>query len=182
VIGINAQIETGGGSRGSVGIGFAIPINLAKRVIPDLKEKGEVEHAYVGVTTAPVDEGVGDLNLPVDHGALVQDVAPGSPAAKAGLRAGKTETDLGLRIGGDLIVKVDGVEINEPPDVARAIADNKPGDVIQVQFYRGKKLRTVQVTLGKRPKRVPQRGGRGQEPDRPEQPEQPEPGEPFRLP
>jgi S1-C subfamily serine protease len=182
VIGINAQIETGGGSRGSVGIGFAIPINLAKRVIPQLKEKGEVDHSYMGVTTAPVDEGLGDLNLPVDQGALVQEVAPDSPAAKAGLRAGKTELDSGIRAGGDLIVKVDGVEIREPPDVAAAIADNKPGDQIQVQFYRGKKLRTVTLTLGKRPKRVPQSGGRGQEPDQPEQPDDPAPDEPFDLP
>jgi S1-C subfamily serine protease len=185
VIGINAQIATGGNSRGSVGIGFAIPINLAKRVIPQLKEKGEVEHPYIGVTTGPVDEGIEDLDLPVDHGALVQDVAPGSPAAKAGLRAGKTETDSGLLVGGDLIVKVDGVEINDPPDVAQAIADNKPGDEIQIQFYRGKKLRTVTLTLGKRPKRVPDRSPRGQEPDQPRQPRQPEdpePDKPFQLP
>ena len=181
VIGINAQIATGG-SRGSVGIGFAIPINLAKRVIPQLKEKGEVAHAYMGVTTAPVTEAGDDANLPVNHGALVQDVVPGSPADKAGLRAGKTETNLGLVLGGDLIVKVDGVEIKEPPDVARAIADNKPGDQVQVQFYRGKKLQTVTLTLGKRPKRVPQRGGRGQEPDEPDRPDDPEPERPFRLP
>jgi S1-C subfamily serine protease len=180
VIGINAQIETGGGSRGSVGIGFAIPINLAKKVLPQLKEKGEVEHAYIGITTAPVPDDAGDLNLPAEDGALVQDVAPGSPAAKAGLRAGKTETDQGLRIGGDLIVKVDNVQIREPDDVANAIADNKPGDKIQVQYYRGKKLRTVELTLGKRPKRVPSQGGRGQEPDEPNRPD--EPDEPFRLP
>ena len=182
VIGINAQIETGGGSRGSVGIGFAIPINLAKRVVPQLKEKGEAQHSYIGVTTAPVDEGIEDLNLPVDHGALVQDVAPGSPAQKAGLRAGKTETDSGLRIGGDLIVKVDGVEIQDPPDVAAAISDNKPGDQVQVQFYRGNKLRTVTLTLGERPKRVPGQGERGQEPDEPDQPDEPSPDKPFDLP
>jgi S1-C subfamily serine protease len=182
VIGINAQIATGGASRGSVGIGFAIPINLAKRVIPQLKEKGEVEHAYMGVTTAPASEAEDEAKLPVNHGALVQDVTPGSPAAKAGLRAGKTETDLGLVIGGDLIVKVDGIEIRQPPDVARAIADNKPGDQVQIQFYRGKKLQTVTLTLGKRPKRVPQRGGRGQEPDEPDRPDDPAPDEPFQLP
>jgi S1-C subfamily serine protease len=164
VIGINAQIETGGGSRGSVGIGFAIPINLAKRVIPQLKDKGEVDHSYMGVTTAPVDETGEDLNVPVDRGALVQDVAPGSPAEKAGLRAGKRQLDSGIRIGGDLIVKVDGVDIQDPPDVAAAISDNKPGDQVQVQFYRGKRLRTVTLTLGERPKRAPSDGPRGQEP------------------
>jgi S1-C subfamily serine protease len=98
------------------------------------------------------------------------------------MRAGKTETDLGLRLGGDLIVKVDGVEIREPPDVAAAIADNKPGDQIELQFYRGKRLRTVTLTLGKRPKRVPSRGGRGQEPDEPDDSQPDDPDEPFRLP
>jgi S1-C subfamily serine protease len=179
VIGINAQIETGGGSRGSVGIGFAIPVNLAKRVVPQLKERGEVEHAYIGVTTAPITEGTEGVDLPADAGALVQDVAPGSPAAKAGLRAGKTETDEGLVVGGDLIVKVDGIAIEEPPDVARAIADNKPGDKVAIEYYRGKRLRTLVLTLGERPKRAQRPGGRGQEPD---QPDDPEPDEPFQLP
>ena len=182
VIGINAQIETGGGSRGSVGIGFAIPINLAKRVVPELKDKGEVEHAYIGVTTAPVTEVTEDLDLPVDHGALVQDVADGSPADDAGLRAGRTETDFGLVLGGDLIVKVDNVEIKEPENVATAISDNKPGDKIQIQYYRGRKLRTVELTLGKRPKRLPSDQRRGQEPDRPDEPEEQEPDRPFQLP
>ena len=185
VIGINAQIETGGGARGSVGIGFAIPINLAKKVVPQLKATGSAEHAYIGVTTAPVSEAAEDLKLPVDHGALVQDVAEGSPADKVGLRAGKTETDLGLVTGGDLIVKVDNVAIQEPQDVSAAISDNRPGDRIQIQFYRGKKLQTVELTLGKRPKRVPSQGGRGQEPDQPDKPDKPDdkpPGLPFDVP
>jgi S1-C subfamily serine protease len=175
VIGINAQIETGGGARGSVGIGFAIPINLAKKVVPQLKEKGEVEHAYIGVTTAPVPDDA--RGLPTKEGALVQEVAPGSPARDAGLRAGKKETDQGILLGGDLIVKVDNVQIEEPQDVAAAIADNKPGDKIGIEYYRGKILRKVELTLGKRPKRVPQQGGRGQEPD-----ERDDPDEPFDLP
>ncbi|HEX8743879.1 MAG TPA: trypsin-like peptidase domain-containing protein [Thermoleophilaceae bacterium] len=175
VIGINAQIETGGGSRGSVGIGFAIPINLAKRVVPQLKERGEVEHAYIGVTTAPVPEEA--KGLPTRDGALIQEVAPGSPAKDAGLRAGKQETDTELVLGGDLIVKVDNVQIKRPPDVAAAIADNKPGDKIVIEYYRGKLLRKVELTLGKRPKQAPQQGGRGQEPDQPDDPDKP-----FQLP
>jgi len=177
VIGINAQIETGGGSRGSVGIGFAIPINLAKQVVPQLKEKGEVEHPYIGVTTAPVPDDA--KGLPTKDGALVQDVAPGSPARDAGLRAGTKESDTPpLVLGGDLIVKVDGVRIEEPDQVAAAIADNRPGDKIVIEYYRGKKLRKVELTLGKRPKRVPQSGNRGQEPDQPRQPDEPD-GPPF---
>jgi PDZ domain-containing secreted protein len=86
-------------------------------------------------------------------------------------------------LGGDIIVKVDGVQIEKPQDVAGAIADNKPGDRIVIEYYRGKILRKVELTLGKRPKRVPQRGGRGQEPGQPDRPDEPdEPDEPFDLP
>ena len=181
VIGINAQIATGGGDRGSVGIGFAIPINLAKRIVPQLKSEGKVEHAYIGVTTAPVPQDA--RGLPTRDGALVQEVAPDSPAEKSGFRAGKRETDEGILLGGDLIVRVDGVPIKEPPDVAKAIADDKPGDKVVIQYYRGKKQLTLTLTLGERPSRVPQAGGRGQEPDRPERPEQPdEPELPFNVP
>jgi S1-C subfamily serine protease len=180
VIGINAQIETGGGSRGSVGIGFAIPINLAKRVVPQLKDKGEVAHAYIGITTAPVPDDA--KGLPTDEGALVQEVAPGSPAKDAGFRAGRTETPEGIKTGGDLIVKVDNVVISDPQDVSGAISDNKPGEVIVIEYYRGKTLKKVELTLGKRPKRVPRGGGRGQEPDRPEEEPEPDPDEPFQFP
>ena len=161
VIGVNSQIATGG-SRGSVGIGFAVPIDLVKRVVPQLKEHGEIDRAYLGVTTAPVADVAADLNLPVDHGALVQDVQPGTPAAKAGLRAGRTETAEGLRVGGDLIVEVDGRQVREPQDIATAIADNQPGDRVEVSFFRGKSRKTVGVELAKRPSSadVPPRGGR----------------------
>src|SRR3954447_9167319 len=121
VVGINSQIATGGGGSGSVGIGFAIPINTAKTVIPQLKASGKVEHAYIGVTTATVNgQTAQDLNLPVNHGALVQDVVKGGPADKAGIRAGHTQTSGGLVAGGDLIVKVVGRPINKPDDVAAA--------------------------------------------------------------
>jgi S1-C subfamily serine protease len=156
VIGINSQIETGGGNNGSIGIGFAIPINLAKKVVPALKSGGEVLHAYIGVTTAPVPDDV--KGLPTQDGALVQSVAPGSPAKDAGFRAGTKRRSDGLLLGGDIITKVDNVHIGKPPDVAAAISDNKPGDKITIEYYRGKTLRTVQLTLGKRPKRVPRQG------------------------
>ena len=173
VIGINSQIATGG-SNGSVGIGFAVPINAAKQVIPQLEEDGEVERAFLGVTTAPVDSQLTeDLNLPADHGALVQAVTPGGPAAKAGIEGGDRETTEGLRVGGDLIVKVDGTVINEPDDVASAISDDKPGDTVELEYYRGDELTTTDVELGKRPAQadVPRPGGGGGRG-----------GQPFRLP
>jgi S1-C subfamily serine protease len=167
VIGINSQIETGGSGNGSVGIGFAIPINTAKKVVPQLKSSGHVKHPYIGVTTAPLPDSAQDLNLPVDQGALVQDVTPGSPADRAGLRAGKTETAEGIVIGGDLIVKVDGKDIHQPQDVAGAISDRKPGDKITIEFFRGRQKRSVQLTLGERPDSVSGGGSRGSKPKEP---------------
>jgi S1-C subfamily serine protease len=156
VIGINSQIATGGNGKGSVGIGFAIPINLAKQVFPALIKTGRVPHAYIGITTAPVSPTlVKDFNLPVDKGALLQAVQPGSPAAKAGLRAGKTQTSTGLIAGGDLIVGVDGKPVSTPSDVAAAIADNKPGDQVAIEFYRGRTKRSSTLTLADRPAKAP---------------------------
>src|SRR5919201_194263 len=141
VIGINSQIATGGNGNGNVGIGFAIPINTVKAAIPQLEKNGKVLHAYLGVSTAQISkQDAQDLNLPTDHGALVQQVVPGGPAAKAGLRAGNTQTSGGLVIGGDLIVKIDGKLIAAPDDAVAVVSAHKPGDKVQVQFYRGGKF------------------------------------------
>jgi S1-C subfamily serine protease len=159
VIGVNAQIATGG-SNGSVGIGFAIPINTAKKVAPQLAKSGRIQHAYIGVTTAPVTPQMAeDLNLPVDHGALVQNVSPDSPAEKAGIEAGKTDLTNDLTAGGDLIVEVAGKAIREPQDVATAIATKKPGDEITIKLYRHGDLKTVSLTLGNRPNKAPGSSG-----------------------
>jgi S1-C subfamily serine protease len=156
VIGINSQIATSGGVKANTGVGFAVPVNLAKQVLPQLIKSGKVEHAYIGITTAPIpSEIVNDLNLPTDKGALVQAVQPGSPGDKAGLKAGKTDTSAGVVAGGDLIVGVDGHAVNKPEDIAAAIADNKPGDKVRVDFYRGKSKQSVTVTLGNRPNKAP---------------------------
>jgi S1-C subfamily serine protease len=156
VVGINAQIATGGAGKGSVGIGFAIPVNLAKQVFPSLIKSGRVPHAYIGITTAPVSPTiVHDLNLPAPSGALVQAVEPGSPAAKAGLQAGKTQTAGALIAGGDLIVGVDGKPVRTPNDISAAIASLKPGDKISIEFYRGRAKRSLTVTLADRPAKAP---------------------------
>jgi len=150
VIGVNSQIATGG-SQGSVGIGFAVPVNTVKDVVPQLEEDGKIERPYVGVTTAPVADLANDLNLPAKRGALVQDVQPGSPAEKAGLKAGRTRTEEGITLGGDLIVKVDGRDVSSPEDVAAAIEDDKPGETVTVEFLRGGKRDSVDIELGTRP-------------------------------
>jgi S1-C subfamily serine protease len=152
VIGITSQIATGGNGNGNVGIGFAIPINTAKAAIPQLEKSGKVEHAFLGVTTAPLTkQDAQALNLPTSKGALVQSVTSGGPADKAGIRGGNVQTANSLVIGGDLIVKVGNRPINTPDDLSAAIATKKPGDKVDVQFYHGNKLKTVTVTLGNRP-------------------------------
>jgi S1-C subfamily serine protease len=155
VIGINSQIATGG-SRGSVGIGFAVPVNTAKTVIPELKRSGRVDRAYLGITSARLTEDLARrLKLPTDKGALVQEVVPDGPADKAGIRGGIAASPTEIAAGGDLIVELDGRKINSPDDIAAAIADNKPGDRVGVKYLRDGKSRGSTITLGKRPAQVP---------------------------
>ena len=152
VIGINSQIATGGSSGGSVGIGFAVPINTAKKLLPKLKAGDEIERAYLGVKMADVTDQVAeDLNLPSKNGALIQTVEDGGPADKAGLKGGRTPTGEGLVAGGDLIVAVDGRKTSDSDDVSAAIAKKQPGDTVRIEYYRGRDKKTAEVKLGKRP-------------------------------
>src|SRR3954470_4903311 len=145
VIGINSQIQTGGG-QGSVGIGFAVPINTVKNELSKLKPGDSVERAYLGVQMQRVDAQLAqDLNLPADHGALIVSVTPNSPADKAGLRGGRTGTSQGVAAGGDLIVAIDGQDMNNENSVANAIAAHKPGDKVQITYYRGNDKKTTTV-------------------------------------
>jgi S1-C subfamily serine protease len=151
VIGINSQIATGGG-QGSVGIGFAVPVNTAKQLLPDLKAGEAIERAYLGVQMQDVTKQLADdLNLPSDKGALVVDVTQDSPADKAGLRGGRTETSQGVPAGGDLIVAVDGKSAGDSNDVANAISQKRPGETAEITYYRGDTRKTVSVELAKRP-------------------------------
>jgi len=176
VVGVNSQIATGG-ANGSVGIGFAVPISTAKEIVPQLKDEGKVERAYLGVTTTTVTEQLAeDLNLPVDQGALIQDVVDGGPADDAGLRAGRTEIGQGLSVGGDIIVMVDGQDIERNSDVADAILDKKPGDEVEIEYFRGDDRKSVTVELGERPQSLEE----GSLPQGGE--ESPDEGLPFPLP
>jgi S1-C subfamily serine protease len=159
VIGINSQIETGGGGSGNVGIGFAVPIDTAKSILENLKKGETVQRAYLGVTSLTVDGQLDALNLPVDHGALVQTVESGSPADQAGLKAGDLQATLSgsssgndaVVLGGDIITKLDGRAITSSDQLSQLVTGHKPGDKVKMEIVRKKDTKTVTVTLGKRP-------------------------------
>jgi S1-C subfamily serine protease len=163
VIGINSQIETGGSGGGSVGIGFAVPINTAKTELPQLEKGGTVRGAYLGLTSLTIDDSLAALNLPVKSGALVQSVQPGTPAAKAGIRGGSISGQVAggqVAVGGDVIVGVDGKPVNSSEDLGTDISSKKPGDTVSIELERAKgdgkyERKTVTVTLGTRPSSVP---------------------------
>src|SRR4051794_29197177 len=154
VIGINSQIETGGnGSDGNVGIGFAIPIDTVKAKLGELKRNGSVRYAYLGVSTATIDQSFAGL-LPVKAGALVQTVTAGSPAAKAGLKGGDITAQVGgtpMALGGDIVTHVDGQAVRSANALQAIVGRHKPGDRIKVEFVRNRKTHMVGVTLGTRP-------------------------------
>ena len=158
VIGINSQIATGGSGGGNVGIGFAVPINTAKQIVPQLKDSGSVKRAYLGITGQTIDSSLDRLNLSTTSGVLVQTVQPGSPAAKAGLRGGDASATLDgseLRLGGDVIKKIDGKDIKTMDQVISIVGAKKPGDTVTVEYLRGGKTKTAQVKLAQRPSESP---------------------------
>jgi S1-C subfamily serine protease len=157
VIGINSQILSDNPSNpesGSIGIGFAIPINLAKNIAQQLIDSGKAVHTYLGIRGSVLTPDLArTLNLSVDHGVLVGQVEANSPAAKAGLRAGTTQATINgqtFALGGDVITKIDGKTIRTFDDLSGTISAHKPGDTIQLEIVRGGKTMTVSVTLAGR--------------------------------
>jgi len=165
VIGINSQIETGGsGSDGSVGIGFAVPINIAKSELSELEKGVTVAGAYLGLTSLTVDGSLSSLNLPVSSGALVQSVQSGTPAEKAGIRGGNITARIGggeIEIGGDIVVGVDGKKVTSSEDLANDISSKKAGQKAKIEFLQqnanggGYMHKSVTVTLAARPNTAP---------------------------
>ena len=153
VVGINQQIETNSGAND--GVGFAVPISAIKHSVAQLREDGEAEYAYIGVSGQPLYPQLArKLGLDTTFGSLVAEVVPGGPAEKAGIQGGndKLQFQAGeYRTGGDVILQVEGKDIVRPDDLAEAVATRQPGDVVTVTVLRDGKREDVEVTLGKRP-------------------------------
>ncbi len=155
VIGVNAQIETGGASQGNVGVGFAVPSNTVKNVAGQLIETGKVEHPAIGIVAQELTQDVAEeFRLPVKSGVVVEEVQPGSGAAKAGLKGGTTDVTVAgesYRLGGDIIVAANGMPVKDLASLRDIASDLEPGDTITLEIYRGEVKRTIDVKLGRRP-------------------------------
>jgi len=157
VIGINAQIRTESGE--GAGVGFAIPVDAVKRALESLREDGEAEYGYLGVSTQELYPQLADrLGLDVETGALVSEVVGDSPADDAGLTAGdrriefQGQTDIAVE--GDVIVSVNGEELTHTADLADLISLLEPGEKVDLGILRDGDRETVEVELGDRPRRL----------------------------
>jgi S1-C subfamily serine protease len=133
VIGVNSQIASSSG--GNTGVGFAVPVDSIRDVIPQLVKDGHIDRAYLGLASG---------ERPATPGAVVGTVTPGAPAAQAGIKTG------------DLIIGLDGKKIRNPSELSLTVLTKKPGDEVKVELKRGGSTRTVTVKLGRRPNQVAQ--------------------------
>jgi S1-C subfamily serine protease len=158
MIGINTMIYSPSG--GSVGIGFAIPVNTARRVVPELIEYGYVRRGWIEIFPVQLEPSIvryGDL--PVSRGILVSEVKKGGNADKAGIRGGDRDNPVRygrsiIYFGGDIIVEVDGMPTRTISDLFAALEDNKPGETVEVVVVRENRRTSVEVELVKRPEEL----------------------------
>ncbi len=154
VIGINSQIATGGGG-GNVGIGFAIPIDTVKAELEQLKTTGEVDHAFIGLSGVSITPDLAQaVNLPVEEGVLVQTVVADGPAEKAGVEGGNTSATIDgaqIRLGGDVVTKMNGKKVAEMDDLIEIVNEAEPGDDLELTYLRDGETKTATVELGERP-------------------------------
>jgi S1-C subfamily serine protease len=154
VIGINTMIYSPTG--GSVGIGFAVPIDTARRIVPELITNGRVARGWIDFTPVQLfPQLVRYANLKVDKGVLVSKVVAGGQAAQAGLKGGDASQAVRygqsiLYLGGDVIVAINGVEIDALADLYTALESSKPGDKAKVTVVRGSKKLDLTIPLVQR--------------------------------
>ena len=160
MIGINTAIYSTNGANGqaggSIGIGFAVPVDIAKKIIPDLLSKGYVSRPWLGITTMPLDRRIArGMNLPVEQGLIVGDVSRGSGAATAGLRGAVVRESIWggvvLQQIGDVVLTVGGQKVTNTDDLQNALQDKKPGQSVDVEILRAGSKVTVPVRLSERP-------------------------------
>src|SRR5512137_528646 len=148
IIGINSAIISPSG--GSVGIGFAVPVNTAKRVIPELIAKGYVSYPYIGASIQTlIPEIAKFLKLKIERGAMIAEVVKGGPADKAGLKGGNQKIQVGnmiVLVGGDIVVKADQHDVKTNDELIHYIREKKPGDTILLKVYRNGNFIDVKVT------------------------------------
>ena len=157
VIGVNSAIrsETAVNS----GIGFAVPVNTLKRIVPHLIEEGTYRYPYLGIVTNnmfTMAELAQELDLPVSRGVLVAEATPGQPAARAGIRGGNREVEIlgvPVKAGGDIIVAIDGYPLRNFDDlIAYLVRETEVGQEVTLTVVRDGKEMQVPVTLGERPR------------------------------
>ncbi len=158
MIGINTMIVSPGGSNGgNVGIGFAVPVNTVRRVAGDLIKEGRVLRPWTGIEGYNISpELASALDLPVDGGILIAVVYRGSTAEAAGLRGATAMVAISnerFRVGGDIITNLDGKPINNLDDLDLALENRKPGDTVQLTYYRGRTKYQKTITLMEQPRR-----------------------------
>ena len=156
VIGLNAQIETGGTSRTNSGVGFAIPVSIIKLVVPDLIEKGVHEWAWLGVRGGNLYPAVIEaMDLPVEKGAYIAEVISNGPSEKAGLRgSGGTQRVEGriVQVGGDVVTTIDGQDVRSFDDLLIYIAlQTAPGQTVILTIIRNGEEQDLEITLEARP-------------------------------
>jgi len=145
MIGINSQILSPGG--GSVGVGFAVPVNIAKRIVPQIIQYGEVRRPKLGATLYSVEQlAERGISMPVGKGVLIRSVTAGGSASNAGLR-GLTQDADGEVVLGDIITSIDGTKVADSDDVYKVLDKKQIGDTVQVEIYRGNKAQTVTLKL-----------------------------------
>jgi S1-C subfamily serine protease len=153
VIGVNQQIKTTSG--GGEGVGFAVPVDAVKRSLDMLRKDGEADYAYLGVSSVELyPQLVEKFELDVEQGAWVQEVNPGGPAERAGVRGGGSPVEFqaqSYRPGGDVITKVDGKLVEDSAQLADLIADYEPGEEVPLEIHRDGDTRQIEVKLGERP-------------------------------
>lgn len=148
MIGINSQILSPSGS--SAGVGFAVPVSIAKRVVPQLLQSGQVRRPKLGISTRDVEAIRNQVDLPVSNGVLIIQVARGSGAANAGLR-GMQQTEMGDFELGDIIVGIDNEKVTNSDDLFRVLDKHQIGDTVQVQIWRDGRRMSVPVRLMESP-------------------------------